>query len=137
VRTVANSAAHIAEYPRPGVACSTSDADPERSLSTSPAGVASGRVLGIEPVLEALAQACAHAACIDNVEFALGDVYALDHPDGDLDVVHAHQVLQHLNDPGRALREMLRVCRPVGVVAAQDADYAAMTCEVPELGTRS
>ena len=57
----------------------------------------------------------------------LGDVYSLDYPDASFDVVHAHQVLQHLTDPVTALREMRRVCRPGGVVAARDADYAAMT----------
>jgi hypothetical protein len=36
-------------------------------------------------------------------------------------------VLQHLADPVRALAEMARVCAPGGVVAARDADYAAMT----------
>jgi SAM-dependent methyltransferase len=60
------------------------------------------------------------------VEFALGDVYALDDPDDSYDLVHAHQVLQHLADPVAALREMLRVCRADGVVAVRDADYAAM-----------
>ena len=38
--------------------------------------------------------------------------------------MHAHQVLQHVADPVRALAEMARVTRPGGVVAARDSDYA-------------
>src|ERR687893_252687 len=53
--------------------------------------------------------------------------YELPFDDGAFDFVHAHQLLQHLSDPVAALREMRRVCRPGGVVAARDADYAAMT----------
>ena len=55
------------------------------------------------------------------------DVHALGFPDDTFDVVHAHQVLQHVADPVAALREMRRVCRPGGVVAVRDADYAALT----------
>ena len=60
---------------------------------------------------------------LDNVRFDTGDVYRLDFADGAFDVVHAHQVLQHLTDPVAALREMRRVCRPGGLVAARDGDY--------------
>jgi SAM-dependent methyltransferase len=61
------------------------------------------------------------------VEFAVGDVYALDAANDSFDVVHAHQVLQHLTDPVAALREMARVCRPGGVLAVRDVDYATFT----------
>ena len=57
----------------------------------------------------------------------MADVYALDLPDDRFDVVHAHQVLQHLGDPVAALREMRRVCRPDGVVAVRDSIYGAMS----------
>ena len=59
--------------------------------------------------------------------FDVGDVYALAFGDASFDVVHAHQVLQHLTDPVAALVEMRRVCAPDGVVAARDSDYAAFT----------
>jgi len=59
--------------------------------------------------------------------FAVGDAYNLDFDDDTFDIVHAHQVLQHLNDPVAALREMHRACRPEGIVAVRDADYGAMT----------
>jgi SAM-dependent methyltransferase len=54
-------------------------------------------------------------------------VTALEYADDTFDVVHAHLVLHHLTDPVAALREMRRVCRSGGVVAARDVDYAAMT----------
>ena len=59
------------------------------------------------------------------VDVRRGDVYALDFADESFDVVHAHQVLQHLSDPVAALREMRRVCADDGLVACRDADYGA------------
>ena len=60
-----------------------------------------------------------------SVEFSVGDLYALDIDDDAFDVVHAHQVLQHLADPVGALRQMKRACKPGGLVAARDGDYGA------------
>lgn len=56
-------------------------------------------------------------------DLVVGDVHALDFPEATFDVVHAHQVLQHVADPVRALREMRRVTRPGGIVAVRDSDY--------------
>ena len=60
---------------------------------------------------------------ITHATVVVGDVHDLDLADGEFDVVHAHQVLQHVADPVAALREMLRVTRPGGLFAARDSDY--------------
>ena len=57
----------------------------------------------------------------------MGDLFALDYPDASFDVVHVHQVLQHLADPVAALVELRRVLPPDGVLAARDSDYGAFT----------
>jgi SAM-dependent methyltransferase len=89
------------------------------------ARVPGGDVTAIDAAADVLAQARQEAERrgLDNVRFDTGDVYRLDFADGTFDVVHAHQVLQHLTDPVAALREMRRVCRPGGLVAARDGDY--------------
>src|SRR5690606_3253578 len=69
--------------------------------------VAPGKVVGVdlsEVVLED-ARRDAAAAQVTNVEFQVADAYELPFEDDSFDVVHAHQVLQHLSDPIRALRE--------------------------------
>ena len=43
--------------------------------------------------------------------------------DGSFDVVHAHQVLQHLTRPLDALVELHRVLRPGGIATVRDADF--------------
>ncbi|WSG19157.1 class I SAM-dependent methyltransferase [Nonomuraea sp. NBC_01738] len=83
----------------------------------------------------ALSRAEVAARGLDNVGFAVADAHALDFPDDTFSVTHAHQVLQHVGDPVQALREMRRVTRPGGYVAARDSDYAAFTWfpRLPEL----
>ncbi|KAJ7492032.1 S-adenosyl-L-methionine-dependent methyltransferase [Mycena latifolia] len=92
--------------------------------------VPAGHVTGIERAADAVlakAREAAVAQGVSNITYARGDVLALDFPDGSFDVVHAHQVLQHVADPVRALREMVRVTKPGGIVAVRDTDFAAMT----------
>ena len=68
---------------------------------------------------------------VRNLRLLVGDVYQLGFADAAFDVVHAHQLVQHLADPVAALREMRRVCVPGGLVAVRDADYSAMTWHPP------
>lgn len=125
-RTVANSAAHLAPELRSGLAVLDVGCGPGTITADLARVVAPGKVTGVDPSESVLEQARATAAeaGVDNVSFERGDVYALEAGNGAFDVVHAHQVLLHLTDPVAALREMLRVVRPGGVVAARDTDYA-------------
>ena len=87
-----------------------------------------GSVVAIDNAPAAVAACSAELAerGVDNATVEVVDVYRLPYADDSFDVVHAHQVLQHLPDPVGALVEMRRVCRPDGVVAVRDSDYPAM-----------
>ncbi|KAF3764325.1 S-adenosyl-L-methionine-dependent methyltransferase [Cryphonectria parasitica EP155] len=88
--------------------------------------VPQGRVTGVDFAESVLDSARAHArgrGVTDNLVFEAVDANALPYADGSFDVVFCHQVLQHVKDPVGILREMRRVARPGGVVAAREADY--------------
>lgn len=136
-RTAENSAAYLLPHLTAGLNVLDVGCGPGTITADLAALVAPGRVTAVEIAADALEKARAEAAArgLRNIDFAVADVHALDFPDNAFDVVHAHQVLQHLGDPVQALREMRRVCRPGGVVAVRDGDYAAFAWypEPPEL----
>jgi SAM-dependent methyltransferase len=135
MRTAANSAAYL--LPHLGESDSLLDIGAGPGTITADLAGLVGRVTATEigPAELDLSRATLADRGLANVDFSVQDVHALTFPDGTFDVVHAHQVLQHVADPVRALREMARVARPGGVVAARDSDYAAFTWwpRLPEL----
>jgi SAM-dependent methyltransferase len=127
-RTVENSAGHLAPHLRPGLDVLDVGCGPGTITVDLAARVAPGRVVGLDVSPDPLDEARELARRSDvAVEFTVGDTYALAYPDDTFDVVHAHQVLQHLTDPVAALREMARVTRAGGLIAVRDVDYAATT----------
>jgi SAM-dependent methyltransferase len=86
-----------------------------------------GQVIGIDAAQAVIAEAAAQVQNHPNLSFATGDIYNLDFADDTFDVVHAHQVLQHLTDPVAALREMRRVIKPKGFVAVRECDFASFS----------
>lgn len=121
------------EHLRPGLTLLDIGCGPGTITADLAELVAPGRVVALDNAPDVLADArqLAGERELSNLEFAAADVYTMDYPDDGFDIVHAHQVLQHLPDPVAALREMRRVCRPGGLVAVRDGDYGAMTWYPP------
>jgi ubiquinone/menaquinone biosynthesis C-methylase UbiE len=133
-RTAENSAAYLLPLLRPGGSLLDVGCGPGNITLDLAERVRPGRVVGLDrsaDVVEAAAESASGQGRSD-VEFRVGDVYGLPFDDDTFDVVHAHQVLQHLSDPVGALREMLRVTDADGVVAVRDSDYGAMTWFPPD-----
>ncbi|MEU4895561.1 class I SAM-dependent methyltransferase [Streptomyces sp. NPDC044780] len=128
-RTAANSAAYLTGHLKPHMRVLDIGCGPGTITADLAELVPQGQVTGVDAAGSVLEQArsLAEQRGLANVSFAVADVHALDYPDDSFCVVHAHQVLQHVGDPVRALREMRRVCAPGGLVAVRDADYATMT----------
>ncbi|MHB1712616.1 MAG: class I SAM-dependent methyltransferase [Acidimicrobiales bacterium] len=125
--------------------CSTSVTGPGTITRGPATRLALGRVVGIDASPEVIEEARAMAmvagpapgaagAALERLRltFVVGDPFDLGFDDGTFDVVHAHQVLQHVGDPVAALREM--TCRPGGMVVVRDAYYPAMTFFPPDTG---
>ncbi|MEV0945630.1 methyltransferase domain-containing protein [Rhodococcus sp. NPDC049939] len=136
-RTAENSAGYLLPDLRSGMTLLDVGCGPGTITADLAGLVAPGVVTAVEMNDEALNLARAEFAKrgVPNAKTAVSDIHALDFPDATFDVVHAHQVLQHVSDPVQALREMKRVCKPGGIVAASDADYGTFTWypETPEL----
>lgn len=122
-RTASNSAGYLIPHIRPTSKILDVGCGPG-SISVDFARLApQGHVTGVEYVPEPLDQArsLARSRGVTNAEFLVGDIQSLDFPDNAFDIVHVHQVLQHIADPVQALREMRRVAKPGGVVAARES----------------
>jgi ubiquinone/menaquinone biosynthesis C-methylase UbiE len=136
-RTAENSAAYLLSYLQPGTSLLDVGCGPGTITVDLARRVTPGRVVGVDASEEIVVQAQAEAAeaGLPSLSFETGSVFDLRFDDGTFDVVHAHQVLQHVGDPVAALVEMRRVCRPGGIVAARDSDYPGFRYfpEDPEL----
>ena len=123
-RTATNSAGYLLDHLRSGMDLLDVGCGPGTITVGLAEWVAPGRVIGID-IAPGIVEEAARA--FPTVHFEVADVYDLPYETDSFDVAHAHQVLQHVTDPVRALREMRRVTRPGGIVAARDVDYATMT----------
>jgi SAM-dependent methyltransferase len=79
------------------------------------------RFTSIDRSADSLAQAPAFA----NVEYRQADIFALPFEDGAFDHVFVCFVLEHLDDPLRALRHLQRVLKPGGTLTVIEGDHGS------------
>lgn len=136
-RTAADSAAYLLAHLRPGMTLVDVGCGPGSiTLDLAEAVGPTGQVVGVdvaEPVL-ALARAAARRRGDRRTRFELRGVADLQRPPGGADVVHAHQLLQHLTDPVGAIRAMARTAAPGGLLALREVDFGATTWWPPAPG---
>lgn len=125
-RTVENSAAYLVPSIRPGLSVLDVGCGPGTITVDLARRVAPGHVVGLDASAEVIGKAHELAVLegVTNVEFVVGDAYATGFDDDSFDIVHTHQTLHHVADPVAVLRELRRVAKPGGVVAAREVDYA-------------
>ncbi|PYH99763.1 UbiE/COQ5 methyltransferase [Aspergillus ellipticus CBS 707.79] len=124
-RTLANSVPYILPYLKPNMTILDIGCGPGSITVDFARHVPEGHVTGVEYVPDPLEQARSLASSkhITNVDFQVADIHSLPFPDNTFDLVHVHQVLQHISDPIQALREMRRVAKSNGgIVAARESN---------------
>ncbi len=70
------------------------------------------------------------------LRLAVGSATRLPFATESFDVVTSYQVLEHVEQPARALREMMRVCRPGGVVVVCGPNLMGISNSVRKLARR-
>lgn len=87
-----------------------------------------GSVIAIDVSRELIVQAQERVgASLPQLRFELADAHALPYGDNSFDAVHVDRVLQHLENPQKAVSEMVRVARPEGRIVALEPDWYTMT----------
>jgi ubiquinone/menaquinone biosynthesis C-methylase UbiE len=83
-----------------------------------------GRVVGIDASQELITAAIERTGALTRrPEFRVGDALALAFSDDTFDACRIDRVLQHLQNPARAIAEMTRVTYSGGRISALDADW--------------
>jgi SAM-dependent methyltransferase len=85
----------------------------------------SGQVIGLDASEEMIAKATA-AGVSPRLRFAVADAATLPLADASCDAVRADRMLQHVEEPLRALLEMRRVLKPGGRLVIVEPDWKTM-----------
>jgi ubiquinone/menaquinone biosynthesis C-methylase UbiE len=127
-RSVGVEAAFFTPYLSRGVKLLDCGCGPGSISGGLAAAIAPGEFVGVDvdPGQVATAEANARKLGLTNASFRNASIYELPFPDETFDAAFIHAVLQHLQRPVDALREVKRVLRRGGVVGVRDDDQGSL-----------
>ncbi|MBN4064672.1 methyltransferase domain-containing protein [Dehalococcoides mccartyi] len=84
-----------------------------------------GSLVGIDSSQSVIeqAQSAASDKKLSNIEFEVNSIYETGYESESFDAAYAHQVLQHLSEPVKALEEARRVLKPGGICGVREVDW--------------
>lgn len=92
-------------------------------LATVPNGPA--KIVAADFAITAVAKGQQFAAekGLSGIQWEVGDIQALAHPDNIFDTIISCETIEHVTDPGKALRELARVLKPGGRLFVTTPNY--------------
>jgi len=112
--------------------CGCGDDLREMANLVAPSGLAIGMDRSAALIEEARRR---HAMCGLPLKFEEGDAAHLPWSDGFFHACYADRVLQHLNNPDRALRELHRVLKPGGRIVVVERDWEMVRLDAKDATT--
>jgi ubiquinone/menaquinone biosynthesis C-methylase UbiE len=88
-----------------------------------------GTVVGVDGSRAMIEEARNRHGEVEGLSFEVADAAHLPFDDASFDACRIDRVLQHVADPARVVREMVRVLRPGGVLVAYDNDWETLTVD--------
>lgn len=91
-----------------------------------------GTVVGVDASQAMIEAARERHGAVEGLSFEVAAAAALPFVDASFDACRVDRVLQHIADPGPAVRDMARILRPGGVLVAYDNDWETLTLDAPD-----
>src|SRR5436190_8057191 len=113
---------YVTRHIRPGVEVLSVGCGPGVILRAASALDPTIKAAGIDISVDRIEEATQRNRENPHVKFVCGDAHAMQFPSDSFDLVFSRMLLQYLQEKERAVAEMVRVCRPGGVVLLQDLD---------------
>lgn len=127
-RSVTKEASFLISHLKPGMSLLDCGCGPGTITAGLANLIAPGQVTGIDKEAGQIDRAYAYARDQDvtNVRFQEADIYQLPFANESFDVVFMHALLQHLQNPLKALKEANRVLKPGGIIGVRDDDQGSL-----------